>query len=496
MDILYPTTPVIMEGLSLRFLREYAILPLSFCDTELVVAMADPEDTVSLKALVLFAGKPVRAFGDERDRILGRIDQLYGSVDAILHQPDKADPDPDVSDGKNEGALRDQALEAPIVARVSALLAAAVEAGVSDIHLEPQERRFAVRFRIDGVLRERESPPKALERAMISRLKLLANMNIAERRIPQDGRFQAHVLGQDVDLRVATSPGLHGETLVIRLLTRRSGEVALGDLGLSAADETWLRATIAAPHGLVLVTGPTGSGKTTTLYCALKEMDATSRKIITLEDPIEYQLADAVQIAVRPDLGLSFAQGLRALVRQDPDVLMIGEIRDSETAAIAVQAALTGHLVLSTLHTNDALGAIARLQELGIAPTLLAASLKGVIAQRLVRRLCTACAKPAATDFPAVLAVGCSACDETGYRGRIGLFETLAMTPTLLDLLGSGASPSAYATALLTLPHRTLADEARNKIAMGLTTAAEVARVIGREEAISAPETALGAHRA
>lgn len=476
-DVPYPTTPVILEGLSLRFLREYAILPLARSETELIVAMADPDDAMSVTSLALFSGKAVRAFADDRDRILARIDQLYGSEDAILRHPGAADPAPAPADETQEEVLRDQALEAPIVARVNALLAAAVEASASDIHLEPQERRFLVRFRIDGVLRERESPPKTVERAMISRLKLLANMNIAERRIPQDGRFQAHVLGQDVDLRVATSPGLHGETLVIRLLTRRSGEVTLKDLGLSAADQSWLRTLIAAPHGLLLVTGPTGSGKTTTLYCALKEIDAASRKIITLEDPIEYQLPSAVQIAVRPDIGLTFAQGLRALVRQDPDVLMIGEIRDGETAAIAVQAALTGHLVMSTLHTNDALGAIARLQELGIAPTLLAASLQGVIAQRLVRRLCSECAPTDARGAP-----GCARCDHTGYRGRVGLFETLAMTPPILNLLGSGAPLGAYGVVLAAQSHRTLADDASDKVAQGLTTAIEVARVIGPTE--------------
>lgn len=479
-DVIYPTNPILMEGLSLRFLREYAIVPLISDDTALVVAMANPDDQASIQALTLFAGKTVRVVRDERDRILGRIDQLYGSDDAILHAPDHIAAPEEAIDDQQEETLRSQALEAPIVARVNGLLAAAVEAQASDIHLEPKERRFVVRFRIDGVLHERESPPKSLERALISRLKLLAHMNIAERRVPQDGRFQAHVLGQDVDLRLATSPGLHGETLVIRLLTRRAGDVVLGDLGFSVANEMWLRAVIAAPHGLLLVTGPTGSGKTTTLYCALKEIDATSRKIITLEDPIEYQLPGAVQIAVRPDLGLTFAQGLRALVRQDPDVLMIGEIRDEETAAIAVQAALTGHLVLSTLHTNDALGAIARLHELGAASALLAACLKGVIAQRLVRRVCPSCATAGLSGDPGAVGVACPVCDGTGYRGRIGLFETLPMTPTRLALLAQGNLSGTTATALLGEQYRTLGDEARDKVHAGLTTESEVARVVGR----------------
>lgn len=482
-DVHYPAAPLIWEGLSLRFLREYAIVPLTQSAAEIVVAMADPTDTTSLDALALFTGQTVRAVADERDRILARLDQLYGSRDAILHKNNLAPASPETSGHNGALALRDQALDAPVVARVTALLAAAVEAGASDIHLEPQEQRLLVRLRIDGVLRERESPPKVIEQGMISRLKLLAQMNIAERRLPQDGRFQTRILGQDVDVRVATSPGLHGETLVLRLLTCRSGDVVLGDLGLAATDEHWLRTAIAVPHGLILATGPTGSGKMTTLYCALKEIDAARRKIITLEDPIEYQLKDVVQIAVRPDLGLGFAQGLRALLRQDPDVLMIGEIRDAETAGIAVQAALTGHLVLSTLHTNDALGAIARLRELGVASTLLAESLKGIVAQRLVRRLCPMCASPTDSAAPPT-GSPCPRCDGTGYRGRVGLFETLAMTPALRDLLASGAPPSAYANLLRHTPHRTLADEGHDKVASGLTTATEVARVTGRE-----PET-------
>ncbi|MDE2088750.1 MAG: type II/IV secretion system protein [Gammaproteobacteria bacterium] len=503
MSVSYPAAPIILEGCSLRFMRQYAVIPIRDDGDGLVVATGDPADLASRRAIELFAGRAVRFEHDDRDRILAHIDRLYGQRAALMRATEVIEEHAEPEGEPAEKELRDQALEAPIIRLVNVLLARAVEMGASDIHLESMERRFVVRMRVDGVLREQESPPKETERAVISRIKLMAHMNIAERRLPQDGRLKTVVLGQEVDLRVATSPGLHGESLVIRLLTRQHRDIALDRLGLSADHEQRLRALIREPNGLLLVTGPTGSGKSTTLYCALRDINDPGKKIITLEDPVEYQLDGVVQIAMRPDIGLSFAKALRNVVRQDPDVIMVGEIRDQETAEIAVQSALTGHLVLSTLHTNDALGAIARLQELGIAPFLLAAGLKGVVAQRLLRRLCPECAKPAPlpeaqrrrwagrvpAEFlqrPVAQPLGCAACAHTGYRGRAGAFEILPVTPRIAWLMTNNASLAEYQQALAAINYRSLLDDALDKATVGLTTLSEVERVIGGEPATPA----------
>ncbi|MFQ5904080.1 MAG: GspE/PulE family protein, partial [Candidatus Binatia bacterium] len=374
----------------------------------------------------------------------------------------------------------------------------ALESRASDVHIEPFENHLKVRYRIDGILYEIDPPPRQLKAAIISRLKILAQLNIAERRLPQDGRIKIKIAGKDVDLRIATIPTLYGESVVIRLLERSQIFADLESLGFPPAVLQCFSEMISKPHGMVLVTGPTGSGKTTTLYGALQKINDPGKKIITIEDPVEYQLSGVNQIQVKPQIGLTFANGLRSIVRQDPDIIMVGEIRDFETAEIAIQAALTGHLVFSTLHTNDAAGAISRLLEMGVQDYLLASSLLGVLAQRLVRRLCSSCRKEVASaEFriqdsgfrvqdgdpqPALWeASGCGSCSGTGYRGRIGIFELLPATPEICKLIVQRADVASIRSLAVTQGMRLLRDDGWGKARDGTTTLGEVLRVT-REE--------------
>jgi general secretion pathway protein E len=349
-----------------------------------------------------------------------------------------------------------------------------------------------VRYRIDGILHEMEPPPRQLKAAIISRLKILAQLNIAERRLPQDGRIKVKIAGKDVDLRISTIPTLYGESVVIRLLERSQIFTSLDEsLGFPPDIYQKFSEMIAKPHGMLLVTGPTGSGKSTTLYCALQKINDPAKKIITIEDPVEYQLNGVNQIHVKPQIGLTFANGLRSIVRQDPDVIMIGEIRDSETAGIAIQAALTGHLVFSTLHTNDAAGAVSRLMEMGVEDYLLASAILGVLAQRLVRRLCVECRRQVPfeashlDEFRATSVwepVGCEVCSGTGYLGRVGIFELLPATPEICKLIVQRADANAIRSLGVSQGMRLLRDDGWQKVRDGVTTLAEVLRVT-REEA-------------
>jgi general secretion pathway protein E len=365
------------------------------------------------------------------------------------------------------------------------------------VHIEPFENQLKVRYRIDGILHEVESPPRQLKGAVISRLKILAQLNIAERRLPQDGRIKTRLAGKDVDLRIATVPTLYGESVVIRLLERGQIFTQLDTLGFPPVLLAGFNEMILKPHGMILVTGPTGSGKTTTLYAALQKINDPGKKIITIEDPVEYQLVGVNQIHVKPQIGLTFANGLRSIVRQDPDVIMVGEIRDAETAEIAVQAALTGHLVFSTLHTNDAAGAISRLLEMGVQDYLLSSSLLGVLAQRLVRRLCPNCRREVPfADMDGLAAelelkdnplqsvweaVGCDACSGTGYLGRVGIFEFLPVTSEICKVIVQRADAGAIRSLAVQMGMRLLRDDGWDKVRQGVTTLAEVLRVT-REE--------------
>jgi general secretion pathway protein E len=399
-------------------------------------------------------------------------------------------------------ALRELAEDAPVIAFVNNVLAQAVEARASDIHFEPGEREFAVRLRIDGVLHTRMTQPIARYAAVASRVKLVSNLDIAERRLPQDGRTSIRVAGAEMDVRVSAIPAVHGESLVLRLLPKDRADLRLERLGMAGDHLAWFRHWLSWPNGLVLVTGPTGSGKSTTLYGALAAVNDLSRKIITVEDPVEFRLPNVVQIQTQADIGYTFARALRSILRHDPDIIMVGEIRDRETAEIAVQSALTGHLVLATLHTNDALSAVTRLVDMGIEPYLVAAALKATMAQRLVRCLCVSCSL--ADDPPSALLqrwqalaarlpdaalrdtpanwrrpVGCPACQGTGFRGRIGLYELAPISAPMQHLIAGEGSPQALQELADAAGRRSLIDDGLIKVRQGLSTFDEVLRAAG-----------------
>ncbi len=425
---------------------------------------------------------------------LCRAQDLERMLDGLAHHA-RAN---DAFGGGDEQQLRAMAEEAPVVELVSNLMAQAVEQRASDIHLEPEERSFSVRFRIDGVLHNRLNLPRDRFDAVASRLKLISGMDIAERRLPQDGRMSTRVGGQEMDIRVSALPGVHGESIVMRLLPKERKELGLEKLGFEADHLALMREWTAQANGIVLVTGPTGSGKSTTLYAALAAANDGLKKIITVEDPVEFQLPAITQIQAHPDIGLTFANALRSILRQDPDVIMIGEIRDLETAEIAVQAALTGHLVLSTLHTNDAISAFTRLVDMGVEPFLVATPVRAVQAQRLVRRLCPHCARPHAVPasieaearrhaervLPGMAprwmeAVGCGHCMQTGYRGRLGIYELVPVSEAMQALIVSGASVNEMKQLARDEGCRFLRDDGLLKAWQGLTTVEEVLRVAG-----------------
>jgi type IV pilus assembly protein PilB len=470
-----------------KFARRYDALPVSFVDDDtLLVAVADPSNLLTTDDLRLGLGMNVRlavaALGDLREAI-GRS---YRTELEIVHpEPtEHHDDGPDISDDLDDLA--------PAVRLVNSLLSRALEEGASDIHFEPQAKELVVRIRVDGVTRRLASIPKGMQRAVVSRLKVLGGLDIAERRAPQDGRVSVRVVGEVTDLRIAVLPTTFGEQVVLRILERASGGLALSDLGMSdEAQAEFLRA-VRQPHGIVLVCGPTGSGKTTTLYAALDLLNSDDRVITTIEDPVEYRIPGVAQIEVNPRSGLTFPRGLRTILRSDPDVLLVGEIRDEETAVIAIQAAMTGHLVLTTLHAHSASGAIARMKQMGVDPQLLAGTLNGILAQRLARRLCLDCREPyepsvedlaelGADDAerPAVLyrAGGCTRCADTGYRGRIAVYEVVTVQSTFRGLIES--SSGEFFAAAVEHGMRTLGEAARQLCLEGVSSLDEVRRVIG-----------------
>lgn len=408
----------------------------------------------------------------------------------LVSRGERMDDDDDVSH------LRELAEEAPVIELVNNMLAQAMDQRASDIHIEPEEQLFHVRFRIDGILLNRMTLPASRYPAVASRVKLISGMDIAERRLPQDGRLSARVSGKDVDIRVSSVPAVHGESLVLRLLPKERKDLSLERLGFTARDLALFREWSGEPHGIILVTGPTGSGKSTTLYGALAEMNQRDRKIITVEDPVEFQVPGVTQIQANAEIGYTFARALRAILRQDPDVIMIGEIRDLETAEIAVQSALTGHLVLSTLHTNDAVSAFTRLIDMGVEPFLVASSVRAVQAQRLVRRICSECSTPHEV-LPSVQAlvaplledsagpadwrqaVGCNQCQGTGYSGRLGIYELVDVTPQMQELILARATAEEMRTLANRQQGRTLRQDGLLKARRGITTVDEVIRVTG-----------------
>jgi general secretion pathway protein E len=487
-----PSPLPIVKNLSAKYLRQYTVCPVSIENGVLTVATADPLSPVAADDLRQFTGFAVKLVVSSHAAITEAIDQTYDGAASPLQRIVQGMED-DGGDGGDEDVnhLRDMAFEAPVVRLVNLLIENAIDAEASDIHVEPFEDTFRVRYRIDGILFDQEAPPRRLQAAVTSRIKLMAEMNIAERRLPQDGRIRVTLRGRRVDIRVSTIPTVHGESIVMRLLDRASVFLALEKLGFAPQTLRHFEGLIKRPHGIVLVTGPTGSGKTTTLYGALDKINSPDLKIITVEDPVEYQLKGVNQIHVKPKIGLTFATGLRHIVRQDPDVILIGEIRDLETAEIAIQAALTGHLVFSTLHTNDAPGAITRLQDMGVEAYLVASVLEGVLAQRLVRRICQACRAPDtpnAADLEALgiegaagtklwRGPGCAECRGTGYRGRTGIYELFPITEDARSLILRRAPNRDIRRQAIDDGMVTLRLDGWRKACEGVTTVEEILRV-------------------
>ena len=492
----YPEKPVLLEGVSMFFLRKHAVLPIQVESGRVRVVVNNPLNLPILNIVSsYFGGMELSLCLGQREEIRTAIDRLYGTA-AREAEEQSRDGIAIGADGFEEDLehLKGLAQEAPIVRLVNVLISRALDMRASDIHFEPFERSFHVRCRVDGVLFDLDQPQKAMQSAIVSRLKLMANLNIAERRLPQDGKIKIRFGNREVDIRVSSVPTIYGESVVLRLLAQESVEYDLANLGMDHKDLDYVQNLIERPYGMILVTGPTGSGKTTTLYGVLKRLNTVTRKIITVEDPVEYQIDGINQVQVKPQIGLGFANALRSLVRQDPDVLLIGEIRDKETADIAIESALTGHLVLSTLHTNDAPGAITRLRDIGIESFLMADSLLSIMAQRLIRVLCPHCKTQYSArevdrnrigellpDLPPSLTLyrnkGCERCGYTGYKGRQAIFEVLPVNETVRSAIVAGKDAGSIAHTAFELGYRPLAHHGFRKVVEGMTCLSEVLRV-------------------
>jgi len=489
----YPPAPLEAGSLGGEFIARARVLPIAETAEGVVLAMADPTDDHTVKAVRLALGRPVMPAAAVPSELAVAIERLYGTggdrnIVALNGGGVAAAPA-----REDVRRLSDFASEEPVIRYVNRLIGEAAAARASDIHIEASADRVTQRLRIDGQLRDIAPPPAGLHDNIVSRIKIMASLNIAERRLPQDGRFRVVVEGREIDLRVSIVPTLHGESVVLRLLDRDHAPLDLAELGFNPELRRRLVQLLELPSGMLLVTGPTGSGKTSTLYAALQLLNTRERKILTVEDPVEYQLPGINQVPVRPAIGLHFANVLRSLLRQDPDILLVGEIRDLETARIAAQASLTGHLLLSTLHTNDAAGSITRLIDMGLEDYLVAAVLKGVLAQRLVRRLCPACREPyepepGLLDRPQLAAlagatlyrpVGCEACTGTGYHGRTAIGELLLFDEGLARLVLGRADPAEIAAAARAGGMVDLRGDGLLKVAAGETSLDEVLRVTG-----------------
>ncbi len=496
----YPDEALFVDRLRPKFLRKVHSLPIAESAERAVLAMVDPLDVFTRNAVSAAIGRPVAVAVAVPIELEAALDRLYsepvaeGDGEAMLDEV-VADDEPAEEDAER---LKDLASEAPVIRLVNQMIARAVETHASDVHLEPFPDRLRVRYRYDGVLHEVEPPPARLQAAIISRVKIMARLDIAERRLPQDGRIKLTVRGHEIDFRVSTVPALYGEKVVLRVLDRTAVDFDYEKLGLPADVRAGLERALELPNGMVLVTGPTGSGKTTTLYTGLTRLNTTARNVVTVEDPIEYQLTGINQIQVRPQIGLNFASLLRSILRQDPDVIMIGEIRDLETVQIAVQAALTGHLVLSTVHTNSAAATMTRLRDMGLEDYLMTATVKAVLAQRLVRRLCRKCRVP--EEAPAALrerfgldrfagagpitvyhAKGCPDCRGTGFRGRRAIAELLVPSRATDRLIFDGADDTAIERAAVENGMRPIFDSGLLAVLEGDTTIEEVVRCIRSE---------------
>jgi general secretion pathway protein E len=496
----YPPVPVLDSVLSFRFMKQCKFVPVALENNVLTLAMTDPLDHSTLDSVRQATGFQTKAILGAESEIMDVLEKFYGSAASTLGRIIEGIDEGNIENLSDEiediEQLKDLASEAPVIRLVNLLISKAIESRASDIHIEPFEKDLKVRYRIDGILHDVESPPKKLKAALISRVKIMSKLNIAERRLPQDGRIKLKVLGKDIDLRVSTLPTLYGESVVMRILDKSN--TSLYDIRRLGFPEDSLRdfqSLIHRPHGIFLLTGPTGSGKTTTLYSALSSINLPDKKIITIEDPIEYQIDGVNQIHVNSQIGLTFAAGLRHIVRQDPDVIMIGEIRDLETAEIAIRAALTGHLVFSTLHTNDAPSAVTRLIDMGAEDYLIASSLLGVLAQRLVRVICPSC-KTEIHPVPEMLdeigyrrgdprkepdsffeGRGCDNCSHTGFVGRVGIYELMNINDDIRKLTIGKADSNQIRKKALENGMRSLRDDGWLKVRQGISSIAEVLRV-------------------
>jgi type IV pilus assembly protein PilB len=472
---------------SLETAKRYEAVPVGFDESgRLLIAMANPANVIALDDLRLVTGHEVRALAataDDVASVIARMSRLDEAVASAVEDQEE--------DEATVVEIRESADDAPAIRLVNSIIAQAIGDGASDVHLEPQGNEMRVRFRIDGVLSERTTIPRRMVAGMISRVKIMGNLDIAERRVPQDGRVGLRIEKRPVDVRIVTMPSVHGEGIVMRLLTKDHGLLGLDNLGMRPVPFERFDRSIHKPYGAILVTGPTGSGKTTTLYAALNTVNDVGRNIITIEDPVEYQLAGITQLQVHPRAGLTFATGLRSMLRADPDVIMVGEIRDSDTARIAIEAALTGHLVLSTLHTNDAASAVTRLTEMGVEPFLTASALDCVVAQRLARALCLHCKRPrvlsadylekvgyaVGVDLEVYEAHGCSRCAHSGYKGRLGLYEVMNLSEEIRRMCIERTSSSEIRDKAVEQGMRVLRNDGLEKVRLGLTSLEEVSRV-------------------
>ena len=489
----FPESLLEVPGLSQDFINTQNFLPYTLENGTLTVVTGVPQDSFLARAIHLATGLSVTAYLGVESEIQTALTRYFSDGDAEKEEDGNSF---DTLEGKSDFIehLRDLASEAPVIRLVNQVIAKVVDLRASDIHIEPFEDNLQIRYRIDGVLQQGERPAQGLGPAVTSRLKLLANLNIAERRLPQDGRIKMRVKGRELDLRVSTLPTVYGESVVMRVLDRASIRLNLEDMGFSPDLLENYRELLLRPHGIILMTGPTGSGKTTTLYASLAKIDSTTQKVVTVEDPVEYQLDGVNQVQVQPQIGLTFAHALRSILRQDPDIIMIGEMRDTETAQIAVQSALTGHLVLSTLHTNTAAGAIIRLEDMGVERYLITSTVNGVVAQRLLRCLCTNCKVPTQLP-PDILAKsglarflapeqttvykpgGCPQCKNTGYKGRTAIHELFVMNDAMHEAILSGADATTLHNLARKNGMHTLYEDGLRKVAEGVSSLDEVMRV-------------------
>ncbi len=487
----------LLKNIPLAFVKNNQIFPIKRCDSELIGAVADEKGLLALSEASKHLGLKPKGLKADTGVILDAINRFYGqmgSAEEVMDTITGEDLSAVATQFEAPKDLLELTEEAPIIKLLNALLLQAVKERASDIHVEPYEKELDVRLRIDGVLHKVLSPPKIIQDALISRIKIMSHLDIAEKRLPQDGRIRLLLGGRDIDIRVSVIPTSHGERAVLRLLDRKQGLLGLWEVGFGEDDEKKLKEELLKPDGIILVTGPTGSGKTTTLYAALNRIHTEEKNIITVEDPIEYQLKGIGQIQVNPKIGLTFASGLRSILRQDPDVIMVGEIRDLETAEIAMQASLTGHLVLSTLHTNDAPSALVRLIDMGIEPFLVASSLSMVLAQRLVRTICPHCkvsyqpSRVEASYFSAppeflCRGTGCEKCKGKGYLGRSGIFELLVIDNEIRPMITDRTDSQSIKNHAISHGMKTLRQDGLQKVINGITTLEEVLRVTQKDYA-------------